>query len=83
MLLETEIEKLHEGEVVSLQKDKLKVILLPIIFMPLPKRSLLDTKFVKIIKMAIKIENIRSTFVGILFVQQYLLKTFSWITKMI
>jgi hypothetical protein len=78
-----EIERVLEVEVVLQQKVKLKVILSPIIFMLLQRRFLSDIKFVKIIKMAIKIENIHSTFVDILFAQQYLLKTFSWIIKMI
>ena len=83
MQLEMEIGKVLEGEVVLLLKGKLKAILLQIIFMLLQKRFLLDTKFAKITKMEIKIENIHSIFVDILFAQQYLLKTFSWIIKMI
>jgi hypothetical protein len=78
-----EIERAPEVGVALQQKVKLKVILSLIIFMRLPKRFLSDKKFVKIIKMAIKIENIHSIFVDILFAQQYLLKTFSWIIKMI
>ena len=83
MQLELEIGKVLEGEVVLLLKGKLKAILLQIIFMLLQKKTSLDIKFAKIIKMEIKIENIHFIFADTLFVQQYLLRTFLWITKKI